>query len=90
MTQTVASAGEAGRLERFEAFRRPLSWLCVTIFTASFLALLALSATSYWTPDNRWVVLLDGAWRLSGVAAIVLWLVPRVGRATDWLAQRFS
>jgi len=90
LTEAGASAAESGWLERFETIRRPLSWLCVTVFTASFLALLALSATVYWTPDNPWIVLLDRAWRISGVTAIVLWLVPRIGRASGWVGQRFS
>ena len=77
-------------MQRFEVIRRPLSWLCVTVFTASFLALLALSATAYWTPENRWIGRLDCAWRISGMTAIVLWLVPRIGRASGWLAQRFG
>ena len=81
---------EPGWVGRFETFRRPLSWLCVTIFTASFLLLLALSATAYWTPENVWVVMLDRAWRISGVIAIVLWLIPRLGRAGGWMGQRFG
>ena len=90
MTESGASVAEAGWLGRFERIRRPLSWLSVTIFGLSFVALLGLSATSFWTPENSWVAVLDRAWRISGFAALVLWLIPRVGRAGDWVGQLFS
>jgi hypothetical protein len=78
------------RSGRFEAVRRKLSWVCITVFVVSFLGLLALSATHYWAPDNSWISFLDRAWRISGVCELVLWVIPRVMRAGDWVGQIFS
>jgi hypothetical protein len=73
-----------------ESLRRSLAWVCVVVFAASFLGLLGLSATAYWTPDNSWIVLLDRAWRISGGVGLLLWAVPRLASTTRWLGQLFS
>ena len=90
MTESDVSAEEPRWLDRFERVRRPLSWLCITVFIGSFVALLALSATTYWTVDNPWIVLLDRLWRLSGVLVLVLWAIPRVARAGEWVSRLVS
>src|SRR5258706_5875444 len=82
LTDRGASVAGPGWLERFETVRRPLSWLCITVFSVSFVLLLGLSATAFWTPDNPWIVLLDHAWRVSGVIAVALWIIARAGRAS--------
>jgi hypothetical protein len=62
-----------GSLERA---RRVLAWVAGALFVTSFLGLLGLSATSYWTPDNPWVSLLDQVWKGSGVTFVALGCVP--------------
>lgn len=74
----------------FEGTRRKLAWVCTAVFAASFLGLLAISATPYWTPDNAWTGYLDGAWRISGTFGLALWLLPRIAGASRWVAQLFS
>lgn len=74
----------------FERLRRSLAWVCVVVFAASFLGLLGLSATVYWSTDNSWIALLDRAWRISGAVGLLLWALPRVANATRWLGQLFS
>ena len=90
MTEPSASAEEPRWLERFENVRRPLSWLCISLFIGSFIALLGLSATSYWEPGNPWIGFLDHVWRASGLLEIVLWSIPRIARAGEWVAGVFS
>jgi hypothetical protein len=74
----TADENYAARLERG---RWGLSWICVSVFTLSFVTLLGLSATTYWTPDNGWIPILDRALKISGVVGIVLWQIPYVSRA---------
>lgn len=76
---------EAAANNALEDLRRKLSWLCVVVFSASFVGLLAFSSTSYWTPANPWIGFLDGAWRISGVIGLCLWTIPYVLRATRWV-----
>ncbi|MEA2624499.1 MAG: hypothetical protein QOD06_544 [Candidatus Binatota bacterium] len=59
-----------------ERARRVLAWLAGALFVISFLGLLALSATSYWTADNPWVTTLDQVWKGSGLVALALGCVP--------------
>ncbi|MBI2963732.1 MAG: hypothetical protein HYY35_08265 [Deltaproteobacteria bacterium] len=70
--------------------RRVLAWVCMVVFAASFVGLLVLSATVYWTPENSWIALLDRAWRISGAVGVLLWALPRAAHATRWLSQLFS
>jgi hypothetical protein len=74
----------------FESTRRKLAWVCTTVFAVSFVGLLAISTTPYWTPDNAWTAYLDVAWRLSGLLGIALWLLPRIAGAGRRVAQLFS
>ena len=76
-----------GGLERL---RRVLSWICVTVFALTFTGLLALSATTYWTPDNPLILSLDRAWRVSGLVGLTLWAIPYAVRAARWLGQQLS
>lgn len=85
-----ASGDAAGWPERFEVVRRPLSWLLVSLFFGSFVGLLLLSGTIYWTPENGWVVGLDRVCRISGVAWLVLWIVSKIPRATAWVGNLFA
>jgi hypothetical protein len=85
-----ASGNTAGRADRFEAVRRPVSWLLVSLFFGSFVGLLLLSGTIYWTPENAWVVGLDRVCRSSGVAWLVLWIASKVPRATAWFGNLFA
>ncbi len=74
---------ERGGLHPLERWQRLGSWLAVGTFAVCFVALLGLSATPYWTPDNPWLPLLDHGWRASGLLALVLGLTPyaiRLGR----------
>lgn len=73
----------------FEDVRRVFVWVATAAFASSFLGLLALSATSYWRPDNPWILFLDRAWRISGAVGICLWLVPRAARAVRWVGRLF-
>lgn len=70
--------------------RRALAWVCMVVFAASFIGLLVLSATIYWTPQNSWIALLDRGWRISGAVGLLLWALPRAAKATRWLGQLFS
>jgi len=78
----TADENDGAQLERL---RRGLSWICLCVFTATFAGLLGLSATAYWTPENAWIAFLDSAWKISGVAGIALWAIPRVVRGFRWL-----
>jgi hypothetical protein len=69
----------------FERTRKIVSRLALTVFAASFVVLLVASATPYWTPQNEWLVLCDQLWRVSGLAALVLGLVPPARRAFQTL-----
>jgi hypothetical protein len=71
----------------FERSRRLLSWAAITVFGVSFAALLALSATVYWSADNPWIARLDHAWKLSGIAWLVLWTIPHLLRAKRWIVS---
>ena len=73
-----------------ELTRRWLAWLCVSAFVGSFAGLLLLSATSYWTPENSWIAVLDAAWRASLVFGALLWLIPRIGNGARWLGELFG
>ena len=90
MTERAGSVVEGGVLQRLETVRRPLSWLCITVFIGSFLGLLVLSATSRWSPANPWIMLLDRAWRISGILELALWVLPRLVGAGDWVSRLFS
>jgi hypothetical protein len=85
-----ASGDGAGWADRFEAVRRPLSWLLVSLFFGSFVGLLLLSGTVYWTPENALVVGLDRLCRISGVAWFVLWVASKIPRATIWVGNLFA
>jgi len=74
----------------FERLRRRFSWLCVVVFSFTFAALLALSATRYWTPDNSWVALLDRGWRISGGVGLTLAAIPYLLQAGRWLRRLFA
>lgn len=58
----------------------------MSVFAVSFLALLVLSATPEWRPDNELVVFCDRVWRVSGLAALMLSLIPGVRRVVTQLA----
>jgi hypothetical protein len=62
------------------------------MFGLSFAALLVLSATPYWSPENRWILWLDRVWKVSGLVALVLGSIPRVrklgGSILGWLGLR--
>jgi len=81
----VALESEQDGLERL---RRALSWACITVFGLTFVGLLALSSTTYWTPGNTLIVALDRAWRVSGVIGLVLWAIPYLLRALRWVGRR--
>ena len=74
----------------WERLRRVLSWICVTVFALTFTGLLALSATTYWTPDNPLILSLDRGWRVSGLIGVTLWAIPYAVRAARWLGQQLS
>ena len=80
---------EESRTVEFEDVRRLLAWVSTAVFAASFVGLLTLSATSYWIPDNPWILFLDRAWRISGAFGLCLWLAPRLAGATRWLRRLF-
>lgn len=84
------ASNAAGWVDRFEAVRRTLSWLLVSLFFGSFVGLLLLSGTIYWSPENAWVVGLDGVCRVSGVVWFVLWIASKIPRATAWVGNRFA
>jgi hypothetical protein len=90
LTEPRANVEAAGWAERFETVRRPLSWLLITLFFGSFLGLLALSGTIYWTPENSWVVGLDRTCRISALVWFVVWIASRVPRATAWVGSLFA
>lgn len=75
---------------RFERLRRQFSWLCVMVFSFTFAALLALSATRYWTPDNPWIALLDRGWRFSGGVGLTLAAIPYLMQLGRWLRRLFA
>ena len=77
-------------VDGLERLRRVLSWICVSVFALTFTGLLALSATTYWAPDNALIVSLDRAWRVSGLVGVVLWAIPYGVRAARWLGQQLS
>jgi cytochrome c oxidase assembly factor CtaG len=83
----MASVNDSGSFERI---RKAASFVAVAVFAASFTALLVLSATSYWRPDNEWLGSLDVAWRVSGLIAVVLGVIPPVRRflqqVVGWLS----
>lgn len=59
-----------------ENVRRLASWTAGALFAASFAALLVLSATSYWHPDNELVEFCDQVWKASGAAFLFLTALP--------------
>ena len=59
-----------------EKTRRIASWVSGATFGASFAALLILSATSYWQPDNELVSFCDQVWKVSGLTFLVLAALP--------------
>jgi hypothetical protein len=77
-------------VDGLERLRRVLSWICVSVFALTFTGLLALSATTYWTPDNPLILSLDRAWRVSGLVGLTLWAIPYVVRAARWVGQQVS
>jgi hypothetical protein len=79
------TTGDENYGAELERIRRVLSWICLCVFTGTFAGLLGLSATAYWTPESAWIVFLDRAWKISGVAGIVLWAIPRLVRSFRWL-----
>jgi hypothetical protein len=82
-TRQAVDETDEGRTHALEQVRRWVSRIALTIFTAAFLGLLALSATEYWHPDNEWVVLLDRTLRVSLIAVLAASLpalVLRFGR----------
>jgi hypothetical protein len=80
----VVSVSEEDGLERV---RSALSWACIAVFGLTFTALLGLSATAYWVPDNPLIVALDRAWRISGLVGLTLWAIPYLVRALRWLGR---
>ncbi len=86
----MVSAEEEDQPSTLEWGRRWLTWACVSIFVGSFAGLLALSATTLWTPGNPWIGVLDLAWRASLVIGVVLWAIPRAARGIHWLGATFS
>jgi len=74
----------------FERLRRGILWVAVSVFVFTFVGLLTLSATSYWTPQNPWLSLLDRGWRISGVASLTLWAIPYVLGAARRIRQLFG
>ena len=81
---------DASDVDGLERLRRALSWVCICVFALTFTGLLALSATTYWTPDNPLIVSLDRAWRVSGVIGIMLWAIPYAMRGARWVGEQFS
>ena len=81
--------GETGA-HGLERLRRVLSWICISVFSLSFAALLGLSATAYWAPDNPWIAVLDRAWRSSGFIGLCVWAIPYVVRGGRWVGATFS
>jgi hypothetical protein len=77
---TEDSAEEPGRIDTLEHLRRTASWIALSIFSASFLVLLALSATAYWTPDNPAIQVSNVVLKVSGGTALALSLAPPVLR----------
>ena len=73
----------------FERIRKLASRIALTVFAASFTVLLVASATPYWTPQNEWLVLCDQVWKVSGLIALTLGVIPPLRRAAhtvgDWL-----
>ena len=90
MIETQANGETDAWADRFEAVRRPISWLLITLFFGSFVCLLALSGTVYWTPENAWVVTLDRICRISGLAWLVVWIASRIPRARVWMGNLFG
>jgi hypothetical protein len=88
--EDTANGAEMGSVESFERLRRWLSWVSVSIFAGSFVALLVLSGTVYWRPDNHWLVVLDRAWRVSGLLGLALWVIPYGARVGRWVAGVFG
>jgi hypothetical protein len=86
----MRASDAAGWVDRFEAVRRRLSWLLVSLFFGSFLGLLLLSGTVYWNPSNAWVVGLDRVCRISAIAWVVLWIASKIPRVTAWVANVFA
>ncbi len=73
-----------------ERLRKLLSWVATSVFAISFAALLVLSATDYWQPENRVIILCDRAWRISGATALTLGAIPILRRSLIWLAEFFG
>ena len=59
-----------------ERARKLAAWTAGALFGASFVALLVLSATSYWHPENEFVAFCDQIWKASGVTFLVLSALP--------------
>ena len=59
-----------------ERARKLASWTAGALFAGSFVALLVLSATSYWHPGNELVEFCDQVWKASGVAFLFLSALP--------------
>ncbi|MGH7823232.1 MAG: hypothetical protein ACREQ9_26020 [Candidatus Binatia bacterium] len=81
---------EADTAESLERLRRLVSWIAVSIFAATFVALLVLSGTGSWRPDNDWLFVLDRALRISGVVGLIVWLIPYLARLARWIGAVFS
>ena len=71
-------ADDPGSDGRWEDLRRGGAWVTGTLFVVSFVGLLALSATPYWAPDNPVIPLLDQVWKLTGLIALTLGVLPYV------------
>ena len=87
MSETDESEESPGAPERV---RRWIARLAIAAFSASFLGLLGLSATAYWSPDNHWIALLDGALRISLFVSILASLPPYVVRFGRQLVDAVS
>ena len=74
----------------FERVRKKLSWLTIAAFAASFTALLVLSATPHWGPNNPLIDLCDRVWRISGLLALLLGTIPYVRRVVRKLSGLFT
>jgi hypothetical protein len=77
---------DGGALQVAERARRLGSWISIVVFALTFAALLGLSATQYWRPDNPLLAVLDRTWRISGFLAIALGSIPYLIR----LGQLFA
>lgn len=75
------------RAGAWEHARRKVSWAAGVVFVTSFLALLALSATRWWTPDNPWLTVFDVVWKVSGLVLLASSVVPWLARSVRQLGS---